>query len=169
MKTTYKNHPVFKEIKISNCGTKVKQHNIPLEVKEVFPKPNNPLMVVYMQETYFSLQKLVLETYKGYPKEKGRHYACPIDKNHKNTNPENLKWVKSLQSQYSPDEKLKKSIINSKINEKESYRCHRLFKQKKASLSQLAKEYNVSDMTIHRAVKRIEKYLTQKASATLVS
>ncbi|MGB0405067.1 MAG: hypothetical protein ACPGDB_02625 [Fusobacterium sp.] len=151
----FKHHPTHSSIKVREDGKVVKQNNIELTIAEVFPKPNNPLMIVYIGKTQFSLSKLVLETYKGLAPSDNRYYAIHKDNNYKNTHPDNLEWSSS---NITEEKLLKSSIKRSKLTEEEVLYCYKSYK-KGATLKTLGEEFGVSDMSIHRAIKRAKKLL----------
>ena len=154
----YKRHPVFKELKISEDGTIIKENNIPLKTVEYLNKGKYPMMLVYLYDTYFSLSKLVMETYNGYPTDNKRYFTKHKDKNPLNTHPENLYWSNSVVV-LDKDEALERALKNSKLSKDECFYCYAMFLSKNKTLKDLSKKFNVSDMSIYRAVKRIEKYL----------
>lgn len=161
MNTKYKTHPIYKRVSVSECGTKVKQYGKLLTIREIYPLPNYPLIVVYLFGNNFSLPKLVLETFVGIPP--SRMYAYCIDGNHKNTHPDNLKWVKCPRS-LNPKKMFEQSSFQSKLSIEDSYRCYVLIKGGKKTYKQLADEYNTSSSSISRAFKRVERYLNSKNS-----
>ncbi len=154
----YKYHPKYKNVKISEDGKTVLKNGVECSIRVSYPKPNNPLMTVRLYgSTYLSLPKLVNETWNGLPPKDKRYCTECLDGNFENTHPNNLIWVRVLTRRITPIDFYKTHTKQSKLTEEQSIYCYNAHKVHGVKLLALAVEFNVSDMAIHRAIKRVER------------
>lgn len=152
----YKRHPKFKDLLIKNDGSEFILYGEALAIRTHQPRPKNTLKVVSIDGAYYSAPRLVLETY-GEEKPEGRCYALYKDGNKDNMHPNNLYWSSVLK--ISAKNRLKYSIEASKLTKMQTYDAYFRYNENKEPLASIAKEYGVSDMIVHRAIKRYKKYL----------
>ena len=154
---SFKRHPKFKDLRIKSDGSEFILYNEQLEIKDHKAKNGRILKVIYFNHSYYSVPKLILETY-GPPKpDNRRYYALYKDGNIENLHPNNLFWSKS---HVIPEKrKFKNSLNSSKLSKEQNYMAYRRFKIEGEKLGTIAEDFGVSDMAIHRAVKRYERYL----------
>lgn len=108
---------------------------------------------VYFNRSYYSAPKLILETF-GDPMPEGRHYATYKDGNIKNLHPDNLYWSKT--HVISKERKFENDLKLSKLTKDQTYSAL-VSHQKGIPISKIAKNYKVSDMTVHRAIQRLKR------------
>jgi len=156
--TYYKRHPEHQHVSVRSDGKAIKYYGDTIFPKEHEPKTGNMLMVVFFDKLYFSLAKLVAETFLDSPKSDKRHYAICKDGDFKNTHPDNLEWTTTNASKES-SQRFKNASKNSKLTQEQAVECHTAYTTKKSTLKELGVKYGVSDMSIHRAIKRVEKTL----------
>lgn len=151
-----KAHPTIPQLRISRDGETFTYFGKKLKVRTSKGK-NHPLQVVTIDRTVRSAAKLILETYKPLRVNGKRKYARYKDGNKRNVHPDNLYWSTNNQENRSYK---KYSESRAKLTPKQTELVWHLRKQNNP-LSLIANAFNVSDMTIHRAIKRYEKKLKE--------
>lgn len=129
-----RNHPNIPHLKISLDG-KFTYKGKPLAVRQ-HKSHGKTMQTVTVNRIVRSAAKLVLETYVKKPKD-GRYYAA--QKYGKGLNLGNLYWR--------PARKLNTKQAQRALKEKELHG---------ATLQSIANGFGVSDMTIHRTIKRVQ-------------
>ncbi|MFD2516386.1 hypothetical protein [Salinimicrobium flavum] len=158
-KKKWKRHPVFRELWISNDGKGFRLNEKPLKIKDHRLKPGKILKVVSVNRAYYSAPKLILETWGAAKPEDGRrYYALYRDGNKENLHPENLYWGNNLMSR---NELFEKNLRQSKLSKDQTYEAYHRNKFKGESIASIAKDMKVSDMSIHRAIKRLSRKIEE--------
>ena len=152
MTAQWKTHPKYPDLEVKADGTKIKYKGKSLKVLDHKSK-NSSFKKVYFNRSYYSAAKLILETYGG-EIPAGRHYALTRDGNSENLHPDNLYWSKN--HKISKERKFENDLKNSKLTKDQTYSAF-VSHSKGIPLSTIAKNYKVSDMTIHRAIQRIKR------------
>ena len=144
-----KQHPTKPHIKVALNG------NIYFQGEEVKPRPNSKsgTLVVYINRNYYSAAKIILETYDPKPNDSKHSYAKSKDGSLK---PDQLYWSTN---NLNKKEQFKRDCHLSNLGKTAIYSIHYRIKNKGRSLALLAKEYEVSPMSIKRAVERLERKL----------
>jgi hypothetical protein len=162
--TRWKRHPKFTELQISSDGSDFKYYDKLLNIKDHKGKTGRILKVVYINRSYYSVPKLILETYVSAAPADGRYYAQYKDGNIENLHPNNLFWSRS---QIIPENrKFENSLKLSKLTKEQTYQAYHEYMHKGNSISALAKQYNVSDMAVHRAIQRFRRKLSSTKKPT---
>ncbi|MGB7785139.1 MAG: hypothetical protein WBL27_03460 [Salinimicrobium sp.] len=154
----WKKHPRFRDLRILEDGSRFVLLDKPLKVRSHKTKKGS-LKVVMINRTYYSAAKLVLETWGTPPADNRRYYARYKDGNNKNLHPDNLYW--GLQNQ-TKKELFERHIRQSKLSKDQTYEAFHRHNFKGESLASIARDFKVSDMTIHRAIKRLKKKVVQE-------
>ena len=153
MNEQWKQHPKFRDLNIKADGSEIKYNDKLLKIKGHTGKTGRILKVVYFNNSYYSVPKLILETY-GEPMPEGRHYATYKDGNIENLSPNNLFWSKK--HLISPERKFESDIKRSKLTKDQTYSAM-VSQRKGIPISKIAENYKVSDMTVFRAVQRLKR------------
>ena len=154
----WKKHPRFKELRILEDGSRFAWNEKPLKIRTHKTKSGS-LQVVMINRTYYSAAKLVLETWGKPPKDNRRYYACYKDDNNTNLHPDNLYW--GLQNQ-NKKALFERHLKRSKLSKDQTYEAFHRHSFNGESLASIAKDFQVSDMTIHRAIKRLKRKVTEE-------
>lgn len=158
MSEHWKRHPDFKDLEIKADGSQLKFKGKPLNIKDHKGKTGKILKTVYFKKSYYSVPKLILETYSGKMPE-GRHYATYRDGNIENLHPGNLYWSKT--HHITKERKFENDLKLSKLTKDQTYSAL-VSHTKGIPISKIAKNYKVSDMTVHRAIQRIKRKIGDK-------
>lgn len=153
MRSKWKRHPRFEDLEIKADGSEIKLMGKTLNILDHKGKNGILMKKVYFNRSQYSAPKLILETYGG-PIPEGRHYALTRDGNYANLHPDNLYWSKT--HKINKERKFENDLKNSKLTKDQTYSAF-VSHQKGIPLSKIAENYNVSDMTIHRAIKRLKR------------
>ena len=149
----WKKHPRFEELRISEDGSRFSLNKKPLRIRQHKTKKGT-LKVVMINRTYYSAAKLILEAWKPRPNDNKRYYACYKDGNKNNLHPDNLYWG----TQNMPKNDLfERNNKLSKLSKDQTYEAYHRHNFKGESLASIARDFEVSDMTVHRAIRRLEK------------
>lgn len=154
----WKRHPRFRDLRILEDGSRFVWLDKPLRIRAHKTKKGS-LQVVAINRTYYSAARLVLETWKEQPKDEKRYYACYRDGNNKNLHPDNLYW--GLQNMKKKD-LFERNVRLSKLSKDQTYEAFHRHNFKGESLAAIAKDFGVSDMTVHRAIKRLQKKVLEE-------
>lgn len=154
MTDQWKRHPKFRDLQIKADGSEMKSNGKLLTIKDHEGKTGKILKLVYFNYSQYSVPKLILETY-GDPMPKGRHYATYKDGNIENLHPSNLYWSKT--HKISKERKFENDLKLSKLTKDQTYAALVSHESKGIPLSKIARNYNVSDMTVYRAVQRLKR------------
>ena len=155
MSDLWKRHPKFEALEIKADGSELKYKGKSLNIKNSEGKTGRILKKVYFNRSHYSVPKLILETYTGLMPA-GRYYATYKDGNINNLHPDNLYWSKK---HIIPKErKFENDLKLSKLTKDQTYSAL-VSHSKGIPISKIAENYNVSDMTIHRAIKRLKRKL----------
>ncbi|MGB7843021.1 MAG: hypothetical protein WBL21_09535 [Salinimicrobium sp.] len=154
----WKKHPRFTDLRILEDGSRFVWMDKPIKIKMHKTKKGS-LKVVMINRTYYSAAKLVLETWGEKPKDNKRYYACYKDGNKKNLHPDNLYW--GLQNMKKSDF-FERNIRLSKLTKDQTYEAYHRNSYNGESLASIARDFKVSDMTVHRAIKRLRKKVLEE-------
>lgn len=154
----WKRHPKFTDLEIKADGSELKYKGKSLNIKNHIGKTGILMKKVYLERSPYSVPKLILETYGG-PIPEGRHYATYKDGNKENLHPDNLYWSRT--HRISKERKFENDLKLSKLTKDQTYSAF-VSHQKGVPLSQIAKNYKVSDMTVHRAVQRLKRKIKNR-------
>ncbi len=154
----WKKHPRFRDLRISEDGGRFVIDTTPLKIRSHKTKRGS-LQVVMINRTYYSAAKLVLETWAKAPNDNRRYYACYKDGNKKNLHPDNLYW--GLQNMDKKD-LFERNLKLSKLSKDQTYEAFHRHNFNGESLASIAKDFQVSDMTVHRAIKRLQKKVLEE-------
>lgn len=111
---------------------------------------------LFMNGTSYSPYKLTLESWWGIePQDGKRYYARVKNGNPDNINYKNLFWTTSLFKKFSENNSGQALSKLTLKQVKEIYNVRN--KENKPTLKELSGKYGVSDMSIHRAIKRYER------------
>lgn len=149
----WRRHPKFRDLRISSDGSEFMLHEKLLRIRDHKIKNGKILKVVMINRTYYSVPKLILETW-GPPKPEtaGQYFALYKDGNKENLHPKNLYWGTRLMTK---EESFKRDLKLSSLSKEQTYEAFQRNKFKGESIASIARDMNVSDMAIHRAIKRI--------------
>lgn len=151
----WRRHPRFRDLRISSDGSEFVLLDKQLKIRDHKIKNNKILKVVMINRTYYSVPKLILETW-GKPKpDDGRQYfAVYKDGNKENLHPKNLYWGTKLMSK---EDLFKRDLKLSRLTKDQTYEAFERNKYNGESIASIARDMKVSDMSIHRAIKRITR------------
>ncbi|MCB7481393.1 helix-turn-helix domain-containing protein [Christiangramia sediminis] len=155
MSDHWKRHPEFEDLEIKADGSELKFNGKLLNIKDRKGKTGKILKTVYFKKSYYSVPKLILETYSGKMPE-GRHYATYKDSNIENLHPNNLYWSKT--HHITKERKFENDLKLSKLTKDQTYSAL-VSHSKGIPISNIAKNYKVSDMTVYRAIQRLKRKL----------
>jgi len=155
MSDHWKRHPEFKDLEVKADGSELKFNGKLLNIKDRKGKTGKILKTVYFKKSYYSVPKLILETYSGKMPE-GRHYATYRDGNIENLHPANLYWSKT--HHITKERKFENDLKLSKLTKDQTYSAL-VSHTKGIPISKIAKNYKVSDMTVYRAIQRLKRKL----------
>ena len=149
----WRRHPKFRDLRISSDGAEFMLNDKLLRIRDHKIKNGKILKVVMINRTYYSVPKLILETW-GPPKpsEKGHYFAVYKDGNKENLHPKNLYWGTNLMDK---ETLFKRDIKLSSLTRDQTYEAFQRNKFQGESIASIARDMKVSDMSIHRAIKRI--------------
>lgn len=149
----WKRNPRFRDLYISEDGSEFKLDGRALKIRDHKIKNGKILKVVMINRTYYSVPKLILETW-GPPKpdDNRQYFALYKDGNKENLHPKNIFWGTKLMDK---EGLFKRDIKLSALTKDQTYEAFQRNKFKGESIASIARDMNVSDMTIHRAIKRI--------------
>jgi len=153
MSDLWKRHPKYEGLQIKADGSQLKYKGKLLNVKDSKGKTGRILKKVYFNRSQYSVPKLILETYTGLMPE-GRYYATYKDGNIDNLHPDNLYWNKS--HIISKERKFENDLKLSKLTKDQTYSAL-VSHSKGIPISKIAEKYNVSDMTVYRAIQRLKR------------
>jgi DNA-directed RNA polymerase specialized sigma24 family protein len=157
MGNLWRRHPFYKDLEIKADGSELKYNGKILNIIDRIGKSGKVLKIVYFKRSQYSVPKLILETYGG-PIPKERHYATYKDGNIENLHPNNLYW--SRNHKISKERKFENELKLSKLTKDQTYSALVSHEFKKIPLSRIAQRYNVSDMTVHRAIQRLKRKIS---------
>lgn len=149
----WKKHPRFRDLRINEDGSRFVLLDKELKIRSHKTKKGS-LRVVMINRTYYSAAKLVLETWGTRPDDNKRYYACYKDGNKKNLHPDNLYW--GLQN-LGKNDLFERDLKLSKLTKDQTYEAFHRYSYNGESLASIARDFKVSDMTVHRAIKRLRK------------
>lgn len=149
----YKRHPYRENVSVCVKGECIKYFGEIVLPKIRYPRPHIKLMTVCIEGTDYSLPKIVAETFLEKPKKDVKHFAKCIDGDFSNTHPDNIEWVTRVITE---ETALKSAIKKSALLPWQANDCYEKYNKGTHTLSELGKLYGVSDMTIHRAIKRVK-------------
>lgn len=155
MSDQWKRHPKFGDLEIKADGSELKYKGKTLNIRDHKGKTGKILKIVYFNKSQYSVPKLILETYSGKMPE-GRHYATYKDGNIESLHPDNLYWSKT--HQITKERKFENDLKLSKLTKDQTYSAL-VSHSKGIPISKIAKNYKVSDMTVHRAIQRLKRKL----------
>ncbi|TRO63985.1 helix-turn-helix domain-containing protein [Christiangramia sabulilitoris] len=158
MSNQWKSHPRFEKLQIKEDGSELKFDGKSLNIRDHRGKTGKTLKIVYFNRSQYSVPKLILETYKGLSPE-GRYYATYKDGNIENLHPDNLYWSKT--HKISKERKFENDLKLSKLTKDQTYSAL-VSNSKGIPISKIAKNYNVSDMTVYRAIQRLKRKIRDK-------
>lgn len=149
----WRRHPKFRDLRISSDGSEFMLNDKLLRIRDHKIKNGKILKVVMINRTYYSVPKLILETW-GPPKpdKHKQYFALYKDGNKENLHPNNLFWGTELMSK---EELFKRDLKLSALTKDQTYEAFQRNKFKGESIASIARDMKVSDMAIHRAIKRI--------------
>lgn len=153
MSDQWKRHPRFKDLQIKADGSELKYNGKLLNIKDSEGKTGRIMKKVYFNHSQYSVPKLILETYGGLMPE-GRHYATYKDGNIENLHPNNLYWSKT--HKITKERKFENDLKLSKLTKDQTYSAL-VSHSKGIPISKIAKNYNVSDMTVYRGIQRLKR------------
>jgi hypothetical protein len=156
----YKKHPEYRDLRISSDGSILEWQGRNLEIKDRLQQNGKLFKMVRFNGSQYSVPKLILETWGDPKPDDGRYYALHKDGNEENIHPNNLYWSKS--HQIKPDRKFKNSLNLSKLSVDQTYEAYRRHEVKGEPYPKIAKDYNVSDMSVYRAVQRLKQKIQEK-------
>ena len=160
MSHKWKTHPKFEDLEVKADGSEIKFKGKTLKILDHKGKNGNLMKKVYFNRSQYSAPKIILEVFGG-PIPEGRHYALPRDGNYANLHPDNLYWSKN--HKINKERKFENDLKNSKLTKDQTYSAFVSY-QKGIPLSKIAENYKVSDMTIHRAIKRLKRKIADQES-----
>jgi len=160
-KPIYMPHPLITGLTCHKNGKKFKYNGKIVRAIKVIQKRKSgkeiPTWKVFFNKTSYSPYKLTLEAWWGlHPNDGKLYYARVKDGDKDNLSYKNLHWTGDLNTKYDPtsaDQQTSKLDFNQTRDIFLKYKDP----SKKTSLKSLGEEYDVSDMTIHRAIKRYKK------------
>jgi len=158
MSDLWKRHPKFEALEIKADGSELKYNGKLLNIKDSKGKTGRVLKKVYLKRSYYSVPKLILETYTGLMPE-GRYYATYKDGNKNNLHPDNLYWSKT--HVISRERKFENDLKLSKLTKDQTYSAM-VSHSKGIPISKIAENYKVSDMTVHRAIQRLKRKISKE-------
>ena len=149
----WRRHPKFRDLRISSDGSDFILNDKSLRIRDHKIKNAKILKVVMINRTYYSVPKLILETW-GAPKpdDQKQYFALYKDGNKENLHPKNLYWGTKLMDK---EEFFKRDVKLSALSKDQTYEAFHRNKLKGESIASIARDMQVSDMAIHRAIKRI--------------
>lgn len=154
----WKKHPRFTDLRINERGSRFALGKKSLKIRQHKTKKGS-LSVVMINRTYYSAAKLVLETWKTRPDDNKRYYACYKDGNKNNLHPDNLFWSSQNVAQ---KDLFERNLKLSKLSKDQTYEAYHRHSYNGESLASIASDFQVSDMTVHRAIKRLKKKVLQQ-------
>jgi hypothetical protein len=156
----WRRHSKFRDLRISSDGSDFMLNDKLLKIRDHKIKNGKILKVVMINRTYYSVPKLILETW-GPPKpEDGRQYfAIYKDGNKENLHPKNLFWGTNTMSR---EEFFNRDLKLSRLTKDQTYEAFERHKYHGEPIASIARDMKVSDMSIHRAVKRIIRKVAEK-------
>ncbi|WP_093114080.1 hypothetical protein [Salinimicrobium catena] len=156
----WKRHPKFRDLRISSDGSDFLLNDKLLRIRDHKIKNGKILKVVMINRTYYSVPKLILETW-GPPKpEDGRQYfAMYRDGNKENLYPKNLYWGTQLMNK---EDLFERDLKLSRLTKDQTYEAFERNQYRGESIASIARDMKVSDMAIHRAIKRINRKVKAK-------
>lgn len=158
MSDLWKRHPKFEELEIKADGSELKYKGKLLNIRDFKGRTGRLMKRVYFKRSHYSVPKLILETYTGYMP-KGRHYATYKDGNIHNLHPDNLYWSKT--HVISKERKFENDLKLSKLTKDQTYSAL-VSHSKGIPISKIAENYEVSDMTVHRAIQRLKRKISKE-------
>ena len=154
----WKNHPTIVGLQCHRSGIKFKLNGVLIHaVRAIEIKSENRELVtwkVYMNNSSYSPYKLTLEAWLGASPSDKRYYCRVKDGNRDNLNYTNLYWSSSLSTKYSLNNA---GCKNSPLTLEDLCTIYCRYTKNGDTLRAIAKDYNCSDMSIHRAIKRYKK------------
>lgn len=152
-RTKWRRHPHFRDLRISSDGAEFMLNDKLLRIRDHKIKNGKILKVVMINRTYYSVPKLILETWgPPKPEENRQYFALYKDGNKENLHPKNLYWGTKLMNK---EEHFKRDLKLSALTKDQTYEAFQRNKFQGESIASIARDMKVSDMSIHRAIKRI--------------
>ena len=152
-RSKWRRHPKFRDLRISSDGSEFMLNDKLLKIRDHKIKNGKILKVVMINRAYYSVPKLILETWGSpKPREKGHYFAVYKDGNKENLHPKNLYWGTNLMDK---ETLFKRDIKLSSLTRDQTYEAFQRNKFQGESIASIARDMKVSDMSIHRAIKRI--------------
>lgn len=149
----WRRHPKFRDLRISHDGSEFILNDRPLRIRDHKIKNGKILKVVMINRTYYSVPKLILETWgPAKPDDGKRYFALYKDGSKENLHPNNLYWGTQLMDK---EAVFNRDVKLSALSKDQTYEAFQRNQFKGESIASIAREMQVSDMTIHRAIRRI--------------
>lgn len=156
----WRRHPKFRDLRISSDGSDFMLNDKLLKIRDHKIKNKKILKVVMINRTYYSVPKLILETWgKSKPDDGRQYFAIYKDGNKENLHPKNLYWGTTLMNE---EDLFKRDIKLSSLTKEQTYEAFERNKYRGESIASIARDMKVSDMAIHRAIKRILRKIGKK-------
>ncbi|HER39675.1 MAG TPA: hypothetical protein ENO10_00465 [Salinimicrobium catena] len=151
----WKRHPKFRDLRISSDGSDFLLNDKLLKIRDHKIKNGKILKVVMINRTYYSVPKLILETWGAPKPEDGRlYFAIYKDGNKENLHPKNLFWGTRLMNR---EDLFERDLKLSRLTKDQTYEAFHRSQFHGESIASIARDMKVSDMAIHRAIKRLRR------------
>lgn len=149
-----KRHPIYGQIFVSCDGKIVRIQGERVLPKLRHPKPNTPLLTICYNGVDLSLPKIVLEAWNGLAPDDGKRYFAKS-----NLEDKTIIMLSELEWSIAANTEGYRSKA-CKLTVEDDLECFTLYKNGIKTQKELALKYNVSDMSINRAIKRAQKLTT---------